>query len=57
MRLVGCIACASVAIDCAQKAVGAQPQQLFSTDALWVWWVFAVLWMASAVRFLTAEAI
>jgi hypothetical protein len=55
MNFTGFCACAIVAWDCAEKAVGAQSQSLLATNALWVWWVIAGLWAVSAYRFLVSE--
>jgi hypothetical protein len=52
MRSIGACACAYVAFDLAGKATGSIPQDLFAKDHLWVWWIFAVLWGASAIKFL-----
>jgi hypothetical protein len=56
MRLTGCIACAIVAFNCAEKAVGYQPQELFAADVIWVWWVPALFWMIGGLRILAGEA-
>jgi hypothetical protein len=56
MRLTGCIACSIVAFNCAEKAVGYQPQELFAADAIWIWWVPALFWMIGGLRILAGEA-
>jgi hypothetical protein len=52
MRFSGMFACAYVGADLAGKASGNVPQDLFAPDHIWVWWIFAVLWGAAAIRFL-----
>lgn len=52
MRLMGCIACGSMAIDCAMRAQGITPQTMLGPDYIWLWWVFAFCWCTSAIRFL-----
>ena len=51
MRFLGFVACLVVGIDSAQMAVGAQPQNLISDNALWVYWIAFGGWMIGAVRF------
>jgi len=48
MRLSWTVACALVALDCAEKASGAQPQHLFVADLIWLWWVAAAIWSVIA---------
>jgi hypothetical protein len=55
MRLTGAIACGIVALDCANKAVGNQPQDLFFPDSVWLWWVVAFFWTVSAVKLLILD--
>jgi hypothetical protein len=55
MKFIGTVACCIVAWDCAEKAVGIQHQELFSTDAIWVWWVVAFFWTLNAIRFILAN--
>jgi hypothetical protein len=50
MRFTAAIACLLVAHDCAMTASGLQSQNLFATEALWVWWIAAALWLVSAFR-------
>ena len=54
-RITGCIACILVAIDCAQKALGAEPQFLFASDDLWIWWFAAFFWGVSAIQQIMEE--
>jgi hypothetical protein len=49
MRFVAAIACALVAMDCAGKAAGAVPQELFSPQHLWVWWIAAGAWALNTI--------
>ncbi len=49
MRFVAAGACALVAWDCADKAVGIAPQMLFSDANLWVWWLAAGGWAVNAI--------
>jgi hypothetical protein len=49
MKLAWSVACALVAVDCYEKAVGIQQQTLFSGEALWVWWIAAAIWAVVAV--------
>ena len=50
MRFTGAVACVIVALDCAQKASGNEAQQIFSSESVWVWWLFAVWWGFAAIR-------
>lgn len=45
MRFACAVACGLVAWSCGDRAVGLHEQVLFSPDAIWVWWIFAVLWL------------
>lgn len=51
MRLAGFLACALVAWDCADKALGVTTQRLFSADYLWAWWISAAVWALYAIAF------
>lgn len=42
--MTGFLACIIVAIGCGLKAVGGEPQTLFSADHVWLWWVPAIYW-------------
>lgn len=44
MKVAAILACFLAAWDCAEKAVAAQPQQLFATDHLWLWWIVTAYW-------------
>ena len=44
MRFAGFGACGLVAWDCAEKALGVEPQSLFAPGAIWAWWIVAVIW-------------
>lgn len=50
MRLSWVIACGLASYDCANRAVGLAPQIIFNTDLLWIWWVPALFWCATAIR-------
>lgn len=52
MRLTATVACVIVGLDCANKAVGNDPQKLFAPDNIWVWWIFAGLWTLAGMRVL-----
>lgn len=56
MRFTAAIACLLVAHNCAKTAAGLEPQNLFSAEALWVWWVAAGLWVVSALRLIISGA-
>jgi hypothetical protein len=45
MRFTNAIACLIVALDCAEKAMGEQPQQLIAPNYLWTWWIVAGGWL------------
>lgn len=49
MKWAGSIACISVAVDCAERALGATPQVLFSFQAIWLWWVCAAFWLYASI--------
>jgi len=53
MKILPTIAMTIVAIDCAGKAVGADPQLTFSENAVWLWWVAVVGWVIAIFRFLS----
>jgi hypothetical protein len=36
--LIPSIACLLVALDCVRKALGVDPQTIFSVDFIWLWW-------------------
>jgi hypothetical protein len=55
MRLAGAIACALVGFDCFNKATGLESQRLLGSDAIWLWWVFGLLWLVMSFRFLFGE--
>ena len=48
MKLTLIIALVLVALDCAAKASGSQPQTIFSQDNLWVWWIPTAGWLLNA---------
>jgi hypothetical protein len=43
MRIICALACMLVASDCYQKASG--PVALFSSDAMWLWYLVAAAWV------------
>lgn len=49
MRLIAAVACLLVAFECAQKAVGEIPQELFNPAHVWVWWFPAVSWTLAGI--------
>ena len=51
MNFTGMSACGWVTLDCAQRAMGTIPQELFGFNAVWVWWVVAFFWGLNAVGF------
>jgi hypothetical protein len=54
MKTSGTLACIFVGIDCAERALGSQPQVLFSANATWLWGVVAIAWLYWAFRHATA---
>lgn len=51
MKLVGSCACFLVALDCAGRATGYEPQSLFAQGAVWSWWVLVAVWVVYGVTF------
>lgn len=51
MKFAGAVASFLTCIDTVRMAAGLEPQGLFSSHALWVWWVVAVGWLVVAGRF------
>ena len=56
MRFTAAIGCWIVAIECAAKATGSEPQQMFAADTIWVWWFAALFWGTSGMRVLLSGA-
>lgn len=48
MKIISIFACVLVALDCAEKATGVEPQSLISPDYIGVWWVMAAYWAVAA---------
>lgn len=46
MRTAYCMACLVTGFGAASRANGTSPDMLFSPDAAWVNWPFAVIWLA-----------
>ena len=44
MKWVASVSCFLVGLDCLQKAFGESPQNLFASNALWVWFIPAIGW-------------
>lgn len=49
------IACLIAAFDSYQYGAGEQPQELFSGDAMWLWYVVSIYWVVMAIRTLLME--
>lgn len=43
-KFMGGIGCFIVAMDCGLYAKGTYPQNVFTGDAMWMWWLFAIIW-------------
>lgn len=56
MRWIGVIACSIVALQCAQKAMGIEPQSMFAANSVWMWWFPAIWWSLGAVGLLFKNA-
>lgn len=53
-RLIGFLACAIVAFDCAAKAAGAVPTHI-PHDWIWTWWIVTAIWALYALGFATTR--
>jgi hypothetical protein len=53
MKFIGMIACASVAIDCIERAIGATPSVL--PFPWWAWWFIAAGWAYWAWEFAVSK--
>lgn len=51
MNFVAMIACLLVAVENVDRALGIQPQHLFTQSALWVWWLPATTFALSGLFF------
>ncbi len=50
MRPTWVLACALVALGCAERATGLEPQAIIAPDYLWLWWLPALSFMVTAIR-------
>lgn len=48
-KIMGIIACSSLALDGIARALGATPQRVFTEDWVFVWWLVAVSWIGFAI--------
>jgi hypothetical protein len=54
-KIAGAVACIIVATDCGQKAMGAEPQSIFSQNATWLWWIVVFMWAINAIQLICEE--
>ena len=48
MKAMCVIALTWVGLDCVEKAIGSEPQMIFSDGMTWLWWIPAAAWFATA---------
>lgn len=56
MNVAAWIACWFVAGDCAQKALGVAPQEIFTESMAWLYWIPATAWLLIGFNFFCRAA-
>ena len=49
MKWLCVIALLLITADCVEKALGTEPQMLFVSERVWLWWFPAAWWFVAAI--------